>query len=133
MTNPSNIFGRSLSFPLRVGTDGRLVWSQGEDNIRESIVIILKTEPGERIALAKFGAGLNRFLYEPNTPATHKRIEEAITNSLARFEPRIQVESVEVIADTSLPSTALATIIYRLVATGGQERMSVSISLSTSG
>src|SRR4029077_15572906 len=56
MSNQDSIFGRSLSFPLRVGSDGRLVWSKGEDNIRESIAVVLKTEPDERIALPDFGA-----------------------------------------------------------------------------
>jgi len=102
----SSVFGRSLSFPLRVGADGRLVWSEGEDNIRESIAVILKTEPNERIALADFGAGLSRFLFEPNNAATHARIEDAITRSLA-------------------------TVTYRLVATGGRERISVSVSLGS--
>ena len=78
MSRSDSVFGRSLSFPLRVGTDGRLVWSQGENNIRESMIVILKTEPGERIALPDFGAGLGRFLFEPNNAATHALIEQAI-------------------------------------------------------
>ncbi len=41
-----DLFGQGLGFPPRVGADGRLVWSGGEDNVRESIRIILLTEPG---------------------------------------------------------------------------------------
>ena len=52
-----SIFGRSLSFPPRVGADGRFVWSEGEDNIRESIAVILQTEPGERVAQPEFEIG----------------------------------------------------------------------------
>jgi len=129
MSNTRNIFGRSLSFPLRIGADGRLVWSEGEDNIRESIVVILKTEPAERIALSDFGAGLGRFLFEPNNAATHALIEQAITGSLALWEGRIQVESVDVIPDPVDLSAALVTITYRLVATNGYERISVAIPL----
>ena len=132
MSVSSSIFGRSLSFPVRVGTDGRLVWSQGEDNIRESIAVILKTEPGERIALTDFGAGLGRFLFEPNNTATHTRIEAAIVDALARWERRIDVESVTVVPDPALLSLALATITYRLVATSSRERITVSIPLGAS-
>ena len=49
--------GKSLSFPLRVGADGRIRWSEGEENIRESIAVILQTELNERISLPDFGAG----------------------------------------------------------------------------
>jgi phage baseplate assembly protein W len=132
MTAPASFLGRSLSFPLRVGADGRLAWSQGEANIRESMAVILKTEPGERLALPDFGAGLGRFLYEPNNPATHARIQRAIQGALERWERRIQVESVEVVADPEDPCAALATIAYRLVATGNRERTSVAIPLGIS-
>jgi phage baseplate assembly protein W len=126
----SSVFGKSLSFPLRVGADGRIAWSEGEANVRESIAVILKTEPGERIGLPTFGAGLGRFLFQPNTPATRMLIQERITESLKRWERRIQVESVEVQADPRQPETATATIVYRLVATQGRERINLSIALA---
>lgn len=126
----SSIFGKSLSFPPRVGTDGRFVWSSGEDNVRESIAVILRTEPGERVGLADFGAGLARFLFEPNTVATHTRMQDAIRRALDRWERRIQVEAIDVVAHPADPETAVATITYRLVATAALERISLSIPLS---
>jgi len=125
-----SIFGRSLSFPPRVGADGRFVWSSGEDNVRESIAVILRTEPGERVGLAEFGAGLSRFLFEPNTVATHTRMQDAIRRALDRWERRIQVEAIDVAAHPADPETAVATITYRLVATAALERISLSIPLS---
>ena len=59
-----------MSFPPRVGPDGRVAWSEGEVNVREAIRIILMTEPRERLRLPEFGGGLSRFLFEPNT-VTH--------------------------------------------------------------
>jgi phage baseplate assembly protein W len=119
-----------MSFPPRVGADGRFVWSDGENNIRESITVILKTEPGERVGMADFGAGLARFLFEPNQATTHARVSDAIARALARWERRIEVEAVDVSAHPSEAETALATITYRLVATSALERTSLSISLS---
>jgi phage baseplate assembly protein W len=127
----SSIFGKSLSFPPRVGADGRFVWSSGEDNVRESIAVILRTEPGERVGLPDFGAGLARFLFEPNTVATHTRMQDAIRRALDRWERRIQVEAIDVAAHPGDPETAVATITYRLVATAALERISLSIPLSS--
>ena len=127
----SSIFGKSLSFPPRVGPDGRFVWSSGEDNVRESIAVILRTEPGERVGLPDFGAGLARFLFEPNTVATHTRMQDAIRRALDRWERRIQVEAIDVAAHPGDPETAVATITYRLVATAALERISLSIPLSS--
>lgn len=123
------IFGQGMAFPPRVGPDGRMAWSVGEANVHESIRIILSTEPGERLRLPAFGAGLRRFLFEPNTLATHTLIKQAIGEALKRWEPRIQLESVEVAADSQDAETAIATLTYRLVATQVQERLSVAVSV----
>jgi uncharacterized protein len=122
--------GQGMSFPPRIGADGRFVWSQGEANIRENIAVILKTDPGERLALADFGAGLSRFLFEPNNAATHARLQEAITAALSTWEPRIQVETVDIASDPADPESARATIIYRLVATSARERISLGVPLA---
>ena len=127
---PQAVLGRSFSFPPRVGADGRFVWSEGEANIRESIAVILKTDPGERLGVPEFGAGLGRFLFEPNNAATHTRIQDAIVTALARWERRVKVESVEVAADAADAESALATITYRLVATEARERISLSVPLA---
>jgi Bacteriophage baseplate protein W len=126
----TSVFGRSLSFPPRVGGDGRLAWSEGESSIRESIGVILKTDPGERVGVPEFGAGLGQFLFEPNNPGTHARMQDAIVRALARWERRIQVEAVEIVADAADAESALATITYRLVATAARERISLNIPLA---
>ncbi len=123
------LYGRGLGFPPRVGTDGHVLWSVGETSVRESIRIVLMTEPEERLLLPGFGAGLRRFLFEPNTPATHLLIQERIQEALRRWEPRINVESVVVEPDQADPQAALATITYQLVATRQRERLSLSVGL----
>jgi phage baseplate assembly protein W len=128
-----NPFGKSIAFPPRVGADGRVRWSEGETNIRESIRIILSTDPGERVQLPDFGAGLTRYLFDPNVSATHARIAQSITSALARSEPRVVVASVDVAEDPHEAANAVATVAYRLVATGAHERTSVTIPLGSAG
>ncbi len=124
------IFGRGISFPPRVGADGRVVWSQGEVNVREAIRIILMTERRERVRLPEFGGGLGPFLFEPNTVTTRHLIQDRIVQALAQWEPRIRVESVEVIQDPADGQAAIATITYKLVATQTRERVSLNVTIS---
>jgi phage baseplate assembly protein W len=128
--NAARLYGKGMAFPPRVGTDGRITWSEGEDNIRESMRVILMTEPGERLRLPLFGAGLGRFLFEPNIVATHTLIRERIVDALMRWEPRIRIEAVEVLPHRVDPQAAVATISYRLVATQVQERVSLTVSVA---
>ncbi len=132
MNGGTSILGQSISFPPRLGADGRFVWSSGEDNVRESIAVILKTEAGERVGQNEFGAGLGRFLFEPNNAATHARLAEAITKSLTRWEPRIVVEAVDVAVDPADREASQAAVTYRLVATGASERITLAVPLAAS-
>ena len=133
------LFGRGIAFPPRIGANGQWEFSEGEENVREAIKIILRTETRERLRLNDFGGGLQAFLFAPNIPATYAQIEERINEALSRWEPRIRVESVTVEPDLRKAEdseegyrrrqAALVTIRYRLVATGASERVGLSLTL----
>jgi phage baseplate assembly protein W len=124
------VLGRGIAFPPRVGADGRVAWSEGEGNIREHVRIVLMTAPGERLRRAAFGAGLDRFLFEPNTTSTRRLLEDRITRALTASEPRISLESVQVDEDPRDPTSALATVTFRIVATQAVERVTAAVALA---
>jgi phage baseplate assembly protein W len=130
--NSGSVFGRGIGFPPRVTPDGRVAWSDGETNVRESIRIILLTDERERLRLPEFGGGLSRYLFEPNTATTRQLIRDRIQRALAEWEPRIRVESVLVDPDPKDAEAAIATISYRLVATRALERVSLNVALTGS-
>lgn len=127
--NLGALFGRGISFPPRVGPDGRVAFSLGADSVREAIRVILTTERRERVMLSDFGGGLGAFLFEPNTVATRQAIADRIQRALAQWEPRVVVESVDVTADPADPQGAIATITFQLVATGARERVGINVAL----
>ncbi|HEV2861681.1 MAG TPA: GPW/gp25 family protein [Pyrinomonadaceae bacterium] len=129
-TESGRMFGRGLAFPPRVGGDGRVAWSEGELNVRESIQVILLTERRERLMLPEFGGGLSGYLFEPNTVTTRRLIKDRIQRALEQWEPRISVESVEVEADPVDSQAAVATITYQLVATQTRERVRLGVTLA---
>ncbi|HEU0053718.1 MAG TPA: GPW/gp25 family protein [Longimicrobium sp.] len=124
------VFGSGISFPVRLGPDGRVASSRGPDNVRECIRHVLLTEPGERVMLPDFGGGAGRFLFEPNTVSTRRRIQERIQDSLRRWEPRIALQAVTVDEDPDDPTAAIATVRYQLVADRATEQVSVRVQLT---
>ena len=122
-----DLYGTGLSFPPRVGPDGSMVWSTGEVNVRECICTILRTRPGERVEMPTFGCGLTRFLFEPNTVATLRLIQQEVAQSLAQWEPRITVNDVTTTLSSTDQRAVDVTVTYTLIATGSQERLAMTV------
>lgn len=124
------IFGQGISFPPRLGADGRVAWSSGPANIRESLTVILLTQRGERLMLPSFGGRLRSYLFEPNTVTTQQEIQQEIKRAISLWEPRITVVSVSVDPDPNDPRAAIATIQYQLVASQNIEQLNLTLQLS---
>jgi phage baseplate assembly protein W len=111
------IVGRGLAYPLRLGVAG-VAESAGAAKVEESIRLVLGTRPGERVMRPDFGSQLHRLLFAPNTPATADLARYYVTESLTRWEPRIELLDVMVTADAAR-GALLIEIRYRLRATQG--------------
>lgn len=129
MTSSTDLYGTGLSFPPRVGPDGSMVWSSGEINVRECICTILRTSPGERVEMPTFGCGLRRFLFEPNTVATLRLIQQEVIQSLAQWEPRVAINDVTAALDPANQNAVTITVTYTLIATSSQERLTMTVGL----
>jgi phage baseplate assembly protein W len=125
---PAELDGQGISFPPRIGPGGAMVTSAGELNVRECICTILRTRPRERVERPTFGAGLDRFLFEPNTIATLRLIQEEVQQALSRWEPRIALGGVAATVNAADPRDVDVTITYTLIASGAQERLAMTIS-----
>jgi phage baseplate assembly protein W len=117
MTIPSKAFlGVGWRFPVKP-VNGRLGYAAYEDDVEQAIQILLLTERGERPMLPEFGGGLRRFLFEPNSPATRHAIEHVVRTALIDWEPRIDIDQVEVTADETQPNLLLIHVDYVVRAT----------------
>ncbi|HEX6732162.1 MAG TPA: GPW/gp25 family protein [Pyrinomonadaceae bacterium] len=88
-----------------------------DEDIRQSIMIIMGTEPGERIMRPDFGAGLNRFVFEPANTTTMALIQTRVHDALVDWEPRIEVITVKVTLDPNERNLLLIEVTYRVRAT----------------
>jgi phage baseplate assembly protein W len=109
--------GSGWSFPLALNENGDIGLSRAEENIRQSIEIILGTAPGERLMRPDFGCGIHELVFEPNTVATAGRARFAVEQALALWEPRIIVDDIQVGVEPSDPALLMITINYRERAT----------------
>ena len=110
--------GRGWAFPLRVGADGGPAMVSDEEDVRQSIRIILGTNAGERHMRPDFGADLRALVFSPIGAATASLVQERVHEALVRFEPRIDVLGVDVTApDEGRAGRLSIEIRYRIRAT----------------
>src|SRR6201996_3559648 len=104
----ADLIGSGLSFPLQADQRGVLALAHGVTDIEQAIRVILGTAPGERPMRPEFGCGVHDFVFDSIDASTVGRMEDAIRSALDRWEPRIQVETVEF--DLSQADNGLLTI-----------------------
>ncbi|MBD1867170.1 GPW/gp25 family protein [Leptolyngbya sp. FACHB-671] len=94
MPEGPNYIGAGIAFPLRVNVQGSLQLSSAAPNLEESILIILRTELGERVYRPDFGSRLSELAFEPLNVQTLLLIRLHIEEALEMWEPRIILREV---------------------------------------
>ncbi len=122
MSTTKAYLGRGWALPLVPAREGFLAFAEGPEKVRQSIYIILDTEPGERVMRPSFGCGLRRYLMKPNNTATRALIQRDVEHALASWEPRISVSSVNVEPGDD-PALVLIQIEYLHLRTGRQDNL----------
>ena len=109
--------GQGWSFPLEVNNRGGISMSRLEQDIEESIRIILGTAKGERVMRPDFGSSIHEFIFAPNNPTTCGLISYHVQEALSRWEARIDLTSVDVNPDPLDHGRVLIDISYQVKAT----------------
>jgi phage baseplate assembly protein W len=116
--DPKKAFlGSGIAFPPLADSRGALAMVSYEEDVRQSILIILSTNPGERVMRPDFGAGLRDFVFEPADLSTMHRLQTRVQESLIDWEPRISLKTVDVTLDPVTRSTLYVSITYLVRAT----------------
>jgi hypothetical protein len=108
--------GKHLSFPFHVGSDGRMAAVKTlEEHVRDEIVQLILTNPGERPFLVDFGGGVRRLVFEAADDATAAMAKAGITQAINRWlGHRVTLEYINVDVKNS---TITVDIRYRLAGT----------------
>lgn len=117
------------NFPVEVSDrNGKIQTSVDKANIRQSVEIILLTEPGERIAHPTFGTKLHQFLFESMNSQTEELIRREVRQALQTWESRIENIAVEINRERYAEGILQVNVSYRIVNSGEKDAVEVSLS-----
>jgi uncharacterized protein len=119
MTPPN---GRHLSFPFRIGSDGRTAQvATLEEHVRDELMQLIFTNLGERAFLPEFGGGVRRLLFENINDTTAVMTKAMLTQAISRWlSQRITLEELMVETDNS---SILVDLTYRIAGTEDRRRV----------
>jgi phage baseplate assembly protein W len=78
---------------------GSIALTSGPDDLDRSIRVVLATAPSERVMRPRFGCRIWDLLFEPINANTLGLMAHAVREALAEWEPRVDVENVEIHPD----------------------------------
>jgi phage baseplate assembly protein W len=94
---PARAFlGSGFAFPLQIGPHGGFVFAAYEADIEQSVFAILSTAKGERVMVPDFGCGMHDLVFSPNTSTQAGAVASEVREALVRWEPRIDVDAIDV-------------------------------------
>lgn len=100
------------AFPFAIGPDGGTATAGPRRHLRDMIVQILLTSPGERAMRPNFGAGIGALVFEPMGDAIAATLEQSAHAALQR-ELGTRVEILGVTARSDGGGTLVVTVSYR--------------------
>jgi phage baseplate assembly protein W len=119
----SELLGSGLAFPLSVDHRGAIAMAAGETDVEQAIEIILGTAPGERPMRPEFGCSVHDLVFDTIDAAMVGRMDTAIRGALDRWEPRVEVVSIDFDLSRAAHGRLDILITYRLRATNNQRNL----------
>jgi phage baseplate assembly protein W len=114
-TERKDFLGRGWNMPVVLDPrTGRVLSVEYEEDIRQSIFIILETAPGERVMRPNFGCGIHELVFTALDSTAIQRIRSVVEEALRRCEARIDVLAVTVDEEVASDGQLLIELEYRV-------------------
>lgn len=108
---------------------GGLRLVDGDDAIRQSIMLLLTTTPGERVMRPDYGCPIHRLVFSPNDATTAGLAIHYVRQAINRWEPRVDIVRLDANQDAADSGVLVIQLDYRTRTSGNNHRMEFGIRL----
>lgn len=114
---------------LQLAPTGRIALLDSDASIRQAILLLLSTRPGERVMHPDYGCNLHQLVFSPNDDTTAGLAIYYVQQAIERWEPRVQIVHLDAGRNPDNPAQLDIVLEYRLRATPRRETLAVAINL----
>jgi len=110
--------GTGWSFPPVFKKEGKIaLMVSSEEDIAESIRILLSTDPGERFMRPEFGCNLRKYVFERQDSSFIAGLNHLIYHALLNFEPRVNFIDTQIVSRNELDGVLHIQVNYTIIIT----------------
>ena len=113
----SPFLGNGWTFPILPDASGKLAYVAGDDNVEQSLALLLMTQLNERVMRPTFGCAAPSYIFAPGSVQFLNLLQETVSDALTLWEPRVDVLGVVAEADPDDPSQVTVSVSCRVRAT----------------
>ena len=113
----SDFRGSGWRFPILPQAGGGLGYVGLDDNVAQSVELLLRTAAGERLMRPEFGTTVPSMVFEADSEQHLFQLEQALLDALRRWEPRVEVDSVQAVPEPAQDGVVKVTVVYRVLRT----------------
>jgi uncharacterized protein len=115
--------GAGWAFPLAVDARGGIALARRDQELEQAIRLILATYPGERPMRPEFGSRLRDYVFRSASIDTAAELAHEVEKALLRWEPRVDVERVNVTVDQDDRSRLYIDLHYSVKGTNDRRNL----------
>ena len=121
--------GTGAASGFTVSPAGSLAMTQGNALIRQAILLLLTTSPGERLMRPDYGCPLRRLVFSPNDATTAGLAIHYVRQAINRWEKRVEIVKLDAGQDAADAGMLMISLDYRVRETGDQQSLMLGVSL----
>lgn len=115
---------------LQFSAEGRVDTVAGSDSVRQSILLLLSTRPGERVMRPEYGCPLHRLMFAENNPTTAGLAIHYVRSAISRWEPRVEIVTLDADQNSRKPEVLEIFLSYRVRSTQQRDQLTFSLNLT---
>lgn len=116
-------FDTAATGGLTTTATGAVEMVEGDDSIRQAIMLLLSTVPGERLMRPDYGSHLHRLLFAVNDQTTAGLAIHYVRQAIQRWEPRVAIIDIDADPDPEVAERLTIRLTYRVRASLGTETL----------
>lgn len=99
---------------IQTAPNGKIAMVSERESIRQSILLLISTIPGERVMRPNYGCNLHQLAFMPNDATTYGLAIHYVRTALEQWEPRINILHLDADSNSDSPNIIDITLSYRI-------------------